>query len=215
MARAAAAKRAGLKLSAQEIRRRLQCARTYPTEAQIRQALADFRTWEEAPTTPISLRGVFILKAQTPSFWGMYGVNGEATLHCVALAFTPLVGAGQQGRAAWAKRSASLFILRGHELTGQFAVTFGVVAMVGGRVLGVGWVGGETGLYQVMPGREIANGVGDLALGGIRLGALDPVSDLTLRQLQIGLMFEAESESPVPSSRWLPSRGDHDGSEGF
>lgn len=41
---ASAAKR-GIKLSAREIQRRVQCARAYPTEAQIRQALADFDTW--------------------------------------------------------------------------------------------------------------------------------------------------------------------------
>lgn len=43
---AEAAKR-GLRLSEREIQRRLQCARTYPTDAQIRQALADFETWDE------------------------------------------------------------------------------------------------------------------------------------------------------------------------
>lgn len=41
---AAAAKR-GLKLSATEIRYRVQCARTYPTEAQIAKAIGDFETW--------------------------------------------------------------------------------------------------------------------------------------------------------------------------
>lgn len=35
----------GLKLSAREIRYRLQCARTYPTEAEIGNAIADFETW--------------------------------------------------------------------------------------------------------------------------------------------------------------------------
>lgn len=40
-----AARTRGLKLSATEIRRRLQCARRYPTEAQISQVLADFKTW--------------------------------------------------------------------------------------------------------------------------------------------------------------------------
>jgi hypothetical protein len=35
----------GYKLSEREIQRRLQCARTYLTEAQIRQLLADFGTW--------------------------------------------------------------------------------------------------------------------------------------------------------------------------
>ena len=43
----AAAKAGGLKLSDREIQRRLQCARAYPTESQIRQALADFETWDE------------------------------------------------------------------------------------------------------------------------------------------------------------------------
>ncbi|MCW2768495.1 MAG: hypothetical protein JWO11_4454 [Nocardioides sp.] len=43
----AAAVSGGLRLSAREIQRRLQCARTYSTEAEIRQALADFETWEE------------------------------------------------------------------------------------------------------------------------------------------------------------------------
>jgi len=41
----AAAAIAGIKLSEREIRRRIQCARTYKTEAEIGQALADFRTW--------------------------------------------------------------------------------------------------------------------------------------------------------------------------
>lgn len=36
---------AGLKLSEREIRYRLQCARTYPTEAQIRHACAEFEDW--------------------------------------------------------------------------------------------------------------------------------------------------------------------------
>jgi hypothetical protein len=40
----AAAKR-GHKLSASEIRYRLQCGRTYPTEAQIAKVLGDFETW--------------------------------------------------------------------------------------------------------------------------------------------------------------------------
>ena len=41
----AAARAAGRKLSAREIRYRIQCARAYPTEAQIGKALADFETW--------------------------------------------------------------------------------------------------------------------------------------------------------------------------
>jgi hypothetical protein len=41
----AAATASGLKLSDREIRRRLQCARTYPTEAEIGRATADFETW--------------------------------------------------------------------------------------------------------------------------------------------------------------------------
>lgn len=40
----AAAKR-GYKLSSREIQWRLQCARAYPTEAQIRNAITDFETW--------------------------------------------------------------------------------------------------------------------------------------------------------------------------
>lgn len=40
-----AAAAAGLKLSEREIRYRLQCARTYPTEAQIRHACAEFQDW--------------------------------------------------------------------------------------------------------------------------------------------------------------------------
>jgi hypothetical protein len=40
----AAAER-GLKLSAREIRYRLQCARTYPTEFQIGNAITDFGSW--------------------------------------------------------------------------------------------------------------------------------------------------------------------------
>lgn len=43
----AAATAGGLRLSAREIQRRLQCARAYPTEAQIRRAVADFGTWRE------------------------------------------------------------------------------------------------------------------------------------------------------------------------
>jgi hypothetical protein len=39
------AKRAGLNLSEREIQWRLQCARTYPTEGQIRTASSDFSTW--------------------------------------------------------------------------------------------------------------------------------------------------------------------------
>lgn len=37
----------GYKLSAREIQRRIQCARTYQTEDEIRQALADFETWDD------------------------------------------------------------------------------------------------------------------------------------------------------------------------
>lgn len=42
-----AAMKRGVKLSAREIQRRLQCARAYPTEAQIRHAVADFATWRD------------------------------------------------------------------------------------------------------------------------------------------------------------------------
>lgn len=42
-----AAKAAGFKLSEREIRYRLQCARAYPTEAQIRHACAEFEDWSE------------------------------------------------------------------------------------------------------------------------------------------------------------------------
>lgn len=42
-----AARARGLKLSEREIRRRIQCARTYQKESQIGQALADFETWEQ------------------------------------------------------------------------------------------------------------------------------------------------------------------------
>jgi hypothetical protein len=41
----AAATARGYKLSASEIRYRLQCARTYPTEAEIAKVLGDFETW--------------------------------------------------------------------------------------------------------------------------------------------------------------------------
>lgn len=41
----AAAQAAGLKLTAREIQRRLQCARTYPTEAQMRRVTSDFESW--------------------------------------------------------------------------------------------------------------------------------------------------------------------------
>ena len=41
------AARSNRKLSDREIQRRLQCARTYPTESQIRQCLADFETWND------------------------------------------------------------------------------------------------------------------------------------------------------------------------
>lgn len=37
----------GYKISEREIQRRIQCARTYLTEAQIRQVLADFGTWDD------------------------------------------------------------------------------------------------------------------------------------------------------------------------
>lgn len=43
----AAATAGGLKLSDREIRRRLQCARTYATEAQIGRAVADFGSWRD------------------------------------------------------------------------------------------------------------------------------------------------------------------------
>lgn len=43
----AAAKAVGLRLSDREIRRRLQCARTYQTDSQIGRAVADFETWHE------------------------------------------------------------------------------------------------------------------------------------------------------------------------
>jgi hypothetical protein len=43
----ASAKAGGLRLSAREVQRRLQCARTYQAESQIRRALADFETWDE------------------------------------------------------------------------------------------------------------------------------------------------------------------------
>ncbi len=43
----AAAKAAGIKLSATEIQRRLRCARTYQTESQIRHAVTDFETWHD------------------------------------------------------------------------------------------------------------------------------------------------------------------------
>jgi len=38
---------AGRKLSAREIQRRLQCARTYRTESEFRRAVAEFQTWRE------------------------------------------------------------------------------------------------------------------------------------------------------------------------
>jgi len=38
---------AGIKLGEQEIQRRIRCARTYKTEAQIREVLTDFRTWDD------------------------------------------------------------------------------------------------------------------------------------------------------------------------
>lgn len=43
----AAATAAGRKLSAREIQRRLQCARTYQTESEFRRAVAEFETWRE------------------------------------------------------------------------------------------------------------------------------------------------------------------------
>jgi hypothetical protein len=42
-----AATASGLKLSEREIRRRLQCARTYPTEAEFGHAVAEFGTWSD------------------------------------------------------------------------------------------------------------------------------------------------------------------------
>jgi len=43
----AASKAVGRGLSEREIRRRLQCARTYPTEAEFGHAVAEFSTWRE------------------------------------------------------------------------------------------------------------------------------------------------------------------------
>src|SRR6266540_1006955 len=43
----AAAQKRGLTLSEREIQRRLQCARAYPTEAQIRHAVSGFETWHD------------------------------------------------------------------------------------------------------------------------------------------------------------------------
>lgn len=40
-------KASGLKLSDREIRRRIQCARTYQTDSQIGHAVADFETWRD------------------------------------------------------------------------------------------------------------------------------------------------------------------------
>lgn len=42
-----AAAKQGIKLSSREIQRRMQCARAYPTEDQIRHAVADFETWHD------------------------------------------------------------------------------------------------------------------------------------------------------------------------
>ncbi len=41
------AEKQGHRLSAREIQRRLQCARTYPTESQIRHAVSAFETWHD------------------------------------------------------------------------------------------------------------------------------------------------------------------------
>jgi hypothetical protein len=43
----AAGQKAGFKISEREIQRRLQCARTYSTEAQIGHVVADLKTWRE------------------------------------------------------------------------------------------------------------------------------------------------------------------------
>lgn len=43
----AEAKSRGISLSDQEIQRRLRCARAYPTEAQIRRAVTDFKAWRD------------------------------------------------------------------------------------------------------------------------------------------------------------------------
>lgn len=43
----AAAKNRGIKLSPREIQYRIQCARTYPTESQMRNAVADFEAWRD------------------------------------------------------------------------------------------------------------------------------------------------------------------------
>ena len=43
----AAVEARGMKLNQREIQRRLQCARAYPTESQMRQCLTLFRTWDE------------------------------------------------------------------------------------------------------------------------------------------------------------------------
>lgn len=42
-----AAERHGIKVSEREIQRRVQCAKTYPTEAQIRHVVTDFETWHD------------------------------------------------------------------------------------------------------------------------------------------------------------------------
>lgn len=42
-----AAEDRGMEVSAREIRYRMQCARTYPTESQIGNAVADFKTWHD------------------------------------------------------------------------------------------------------------------------------------------------------------------------
>lgn len=42
-----AAEDRGMEVSAQEIQRRLRCARAYPTESQIRHAVTDFKTWHD------------------------------------------------------------------------------------------------------------------------------------------------------------------------
>ncbi len=55
-----AAERAGFKLSEREIRRRVQCAETYDSEAKVGQALADFGTWSalaEAGFPPVEVDG--------------------------------------------------------------------------------------------------------------------------------------------------------------
>jgi hypothetical protein len=85
---AAAAKR-GHKLSASEIRWRLQCARTYPTEAQIAAVCSDFETWWDL--THAGFPAVPAPEGEPPADWRTQAEKDHARAQALADLF------GEQG----------------------------------------------------------------------------------------------------------------------